>query len=88
MTWALALGNLATIEKDKRHVCKQCGSKYEVSKFARKTMYCTVECRQEANLQMKKAKRKNYKPLESCTTDHQRIVNRKKYWMEVFGNAA
>lgn len=85
MTWALALANIANIPKDERLTCKHCGSKYEANKLARKSYYCTPECRQEGNSQQKKSKRKNYKPLESCTTEHQRTVNRKRYWMEVFG---
>jgi hypothetical protein len=93
VTWALALKNMESIQKDTRLTCQHCGCKYEPSKLARTTMYCTVECRGLANTAKQQAQRKEVrerkvKDLALCCEPYRKKVENKRYWKEVFGNVA
>lgn len=98
MTWQLALSNFA--EKPEAPIpdgvvtktCPVCNKPFHASNIKR--TYCSEHCRSSEKAKREKAQRHarglkkkagHYKPMEECVPAYQHLVERKRYWKEVFG---
>lgn len=89
----------APVEIGPTKVCPVCGKEFAYTNLSRR--YCSEYCRSSEKAKREKAQRHarglqrkpaaprgQYKATEECVPQHQHLIERRRYWKEVFGNVA